>query len=280
MPGTRRRAVRLVLLAITGVLALAAPARPAPGAPGDVPPGYRLVWSDEFDVDGPPDPAKWSHDTVMNKAGWHNHERQYYAGPGAANAVVRGGRLRITARKETPSSAADWGGQHYTSARLLTRGKAAWTYGYFEVRAKMPCGRGTWPAIWTLGDGTRWPDEGELDIVEHLGRTPERVASAVHTAAGSGGSSVYGAQRLADACTRFHRYQMLWTPDDVSFGVDGFVHLHYPRLAAAPAAWPFAAPQFLLLNLAIGGDLGGEVDDAIFPVVFEIDYVRVYQRLK
>ncbi|MDE2081576.1 MAG: glycoside hydrolase family 16 protein [Burkholderiales bacterium] len=266
------------MLALAGALALAGPARAARAEPVDVPPGYRLVWSDEFDVDGPPDPAKWGFDTSMNKTGWHNHELQYYAGPQSENAVVRDGRLRITARRQTVSAASDWGGQHYTSARLLTRGKAAWTYGYFEVRAKMPCGRGTWPAIWTLGNGRRWPDEGELDIVEHLGRAPDRVASAVHTAAGSAGRSVYGAQRLPDACTRFHRYEMLWTPDGVSFGVDGFVHLHYPRLAAAPGAWPFDAPQFLLLNLAIGGDLGGAVDDAIFPVVFEIDHVRVYQR--
>lgn len=251
---------------------------PAAAAPAfGAPPGYRLVWADEFDRDGLPDPTRWVHDTALNRDGWHNHERQYYAGADATNAVVRGGRLVITARRETPRTAPDWGGQGYTSARLLTRGKADWTYGFFEVRAKMPCGRGTWPAIWMLGRDGDWPARGELDLMEHLGATPDRVSSAVHTAAGSAGRSVWGVRPLPDACRRFHRYQMLWTADGVSFGVDGFVHLHYPHLAGDARAWPFDAPQFLLLNLAIGGDLGGAVDDRIFPVAMEVDYVRVYQ---
>jgi beta-glucanase (GH16 family) len=261
------------------LLALAAALAPAAALaePAGPPPGYRLVWADEFDADGPPDPTKWTHDTVMNKAGWHNHELQYYAGPGSTNAVVRGGRLHITARRESPSTQADWGGQRYTSARLITRGHAEWTYGFFEIRARMPCGRGTWPAIWMLGTGDRWPDEGELDILEHMGREPERAFSTVHTAAGSGGHGVGGAQPLADACTAFHDYQMHWTHDAVDFAVDGFQHLHYPRLDAGPRAWPFDKPQFLLLNLAIGGDLGGPVDEAIFPATLEIEHVRVYQ---
>ena len=243
-----------------------------------VPAGYRLVWADEFERDGLPDPAKWQHDTALNKTGWHNHERQYYAGPRAENAVVQGGRLVITARKESLKTAPDWGGQPYTSARLITRGKAEWTYGFFEVRAKMPCGKGTWPAIWTLGSGGRWPDDGELDILEHMGHTPERVSSAVHVAAGHAGQAPGGAARLATACSAFHDYQMHWTPEDVSFGVDGFVHLRYPRLKGGAAVWPFDRPQFLILNLAIGGDLGGPVDDAIFPVAMEVAHVRVYQR--
>jgi beta-glucanase (GH16 family) len=245
--------------------------------PSDVPPGYHLVWSDEFDTPGPPDPAKWNFDAARNRAGWHNHELQYYAGPGAANAVVKDGHLLITARKESPRDAPDWGGQHYTSARLNTRGKAEWTYGFVEVRAKLPCGRGTWPAIWMLGAGGRWPEDGELDILEQMGRDPERVMSTVHTAAGHGGNVVSAAQRLPDACTAFHRYEMHWTPDGISFSVDGFQHLYYPKLAGAPGAWPFDRPQYLVLNLAIGGDLGGAVDDAILPARMEVDYVRVYQ---
>jgi beta-glucanase (GH16 family) len=216
----------------------------------------------------------------MNKAGWHNHEQQYYSGPRAENAVVKDGRLRITARKEKMSGNADWGGQGYTSARLLTRGKADWTYGFFEIRAKLPCGRGTWPAIWTLASGGAWPDDGELDIMEQVGSDPTRISSAVHMRAGHGGQNVGGAVRIADACTAFHNYQMHWDAEGVSFGVDGFAHMRYPKLDVGRRAWPFDGPQFLLLNIAIGGDLGGAVDDAIFPVTMEVDYVRVYQAIK
>lgn len=247
-------------------------------AAAGVPPGYTLVWSDEFDHDGAPDATKWNFATERNRDGWHNHEQQYYAHGGGSNAQVRDGRLVITARQESPRDAADWGGQRYTSARLHTQGKAEWTYGFFEVRAKLPCGRGTWPAIWTLGSGGRWPEDGELDILEQVGADPARVFSTVHTAAGHGGNVVSAALPLTDACQGFHRYQLHWTPEAIDFAVDDFPHLHYPRLQGAPAAWPFDRPQYLLLNLAIGGVLGGEVDDAIFPVSFEIDYVRVYQR--
>jgi beta-glucanase (GH16 family) len=242
------------------------------------PPGYTLVWADEFNTPGTPDASKWSFDAERNREGWHNHERQYYAPAGAPNAQARGGRLVITARKESLRHAPDWGGQSYTSARLHTRGKGEWRYGFFEVRAKLPCGRGTWPAIWMLGTGGRWPEDGELDLMEQIGAEPARVFSTVHTAAGHGGDVVSAALPVPDACTAFHRYQMLWTADGIAFSVDGFQHLYYPRLQGAPGAWPFDKPQYLLLNLAIGGDLGGEVDDAIFPVKMEIDYVRVYQR--
>ncbi|MED5621095.1 glycoside hydrolase family 16 protein [Ideonella sp. BN130291] len=241
------------------------------------PPGYQLVWADEFNADGLPDPAKWVYDTARNKQGWHNEELQYYSARGPQNAVVRNGRLVITARKETRSTAPDWGGQRYTSARLNTQGKAAWTYGFFEVSAKLPCGKGTWPAIWMLGSGGRWPEDGELDIMEHVGSNPTQVLSTVHTTAGHGGHAVGGTLRLPDACSGFHRYQMHWTADEVVFGVDGFAFLRYPRLDAGERAWPFNKPQFLLLNLAIGGALGGPVDDTIFPLQMEVDYVRIYQ---
>jgi beta-glucanase (GH16 family) len=277
LPLARRCAALSALtgLAITTATAVAATEVGAQA----VPPGYRLVWADEFDRDGLPDPSRWVWDTARNAVGWHNNELQYYARERAENAVVRKGRLVITARRQTLREAPDWGGQAYTSARLITRGLAEWTYGFFEVRARMPCGRGTWPAIWTLGSGGRWPDDGELDILEHMGRTPRQVSSAVHVRAGHAGQSVTGTRPLSTACTRFHRYQMHWTPDGVSFGVDGFTHLRYPRLSSGSDVWPFDAPQFLLLNLAVGGDLGGSVDDRIFPVSMEIDHVRVWQKV-
>ena len=251
-----------------------------------VPAGYGLVWSDEFSVDGLPDPAKWAYDTGRNKAGWYNHELQYYSPERAQNAELRGGRLVITARKETPSSAPDWGRQRYTSARMLTRGKAEWTYGFFEIRARLACGKGTWPAIWMLGSQGDWPAGGELDIMEHIGHQPGRVFSSVHTAAGSGAKSVGAAVQLADVCNTFHDYQMHWTKQGIRFGIDGLAHYEYLNPGSGSGSGngngsdrgPFDAPQFLILNIAIGGDLGGKVDDAIFPVQMEVDHVRVYQR--
>lgn len=278
-PGGSRARLRAVLAALAlgqGAFAWCQGAETA--ALSTVPASYRLVWADEFDGSGHPDPARWVHDRARNKVGWHNHELQYYAGPRLDNARVQDGRLIITARREDLSDAPDWGGQHYSAARLLTRGKAEWTYGFFEVRAKMPCGKGTWPAIWMLGTGTRWPEDGELDIIEHQGLRPTRLSSAVHVAAGHGGHAVGGATQLADACTAFHNYQMHWQPDKLEFSVDGVVHFHYPNLKLGAAAWPFDRPQYMILLIAIGGDLGGPVDDRIFPVQMEVDYVRVYQK--
>lgn len=252
---------------------------PAPSPTADLvrPANYKLVWSDEFDKAGLPDSAKWAYDTGMNKQGWHNRELQYYSGPRAENAEVRDGRLVITARKESMTQAADWGGQRYTSTRLLTAGKADWTYGFFEVRAKLPCGKGTWPAIWMLGSQGGWPAGGELDIMEQVGSKPTHVFSTTHTTSGSGGNGKGAGTQVADACSAFHTYQMLWTTSEVRFGIDGKQHFVYPNAGTGKAQWPFDAPQFMILNIAIGGDLGGEVDDSIFPVKFEIDFVRVYQ---
>lgn len=262
------------LLASSGAAAHADTSTAALAAPK----GYTLVWADDFSNAGLPDPAKWAYDTARNKAGWYNHELQYYSRDRAENAEVRDGRLVITARKETLRSALDWGDQHYTAARLLTRGKAAWTYGFFEIRAKIACGKGSWPAIWMLGSQGDWPAGGELDIMEHIGHQPGRVFSTVHTAAGSGAAGIGEAVQLPDACTSFHDYQMHWTRQSIRFGIDGIAHFEYRNPGTGSARWPFDAPQFLILNIAIGGDLGGKVDDAIFPVSMEIDHVRVYQQ--
>ena len=275
----------LLALALAGFACLASAADAPPPAESLVPPaGWQLVWSDEFDVDGLPDARKWGNDTAFNKRGWFNHEAEYYSPPRAENAVVQGGRLLITARRESMTTAPDWGGQKYTSARLFTRGLAEWTYGFFEIRARLPCGLGTWPAIWMLGSHGDWPANGELDIMEHIGRWPGRVLSTIHTPAGSGAHGVGSAVTVPDSCGAFHRYQMRWTERDITFGVDGVNTLTYPRLdvgaAGAARAWPFDRPQFLLLNVAIGGDLGGPVDDSIFPVTMEVDYVRVWQAPK
>ncbi len=243
-----------------------------------MPAGYALVWSDEFTEPGVPNSAKWSYDTGRNKAGWHNNELQYYSAERTENAALRNGRLVITARRESLSSAPDWGRQRYTSARLITRGKAEWTYGFFEIRAKVACGKGTWPAIWMLGSQGDWPAGGELDILEYIGHQPGRVFSTVHTAAGSGAKGKGAGTQLPDVCTAFHNYQMHWTPQSIRFGINGVAHFEYLNPGTGNAGWPFDAPQFLILNIAIGGDLGGKVDNSIFPVQMEIDHVRVHQR--
>ncbi|MDT7838135.1 glycoside hydrolase family 16 protein [Aquabacterium sp. OR-4] len=249
--------------------ALAEPLRP--------PAGHSLVWADEFDRDGLPDPRRWAYDTGMNKQGWHNREQQYYSGPRADNAEVRAGRLVITARLEERRDQADWGGQRYSSTRLVTLGRQDWTYGFFEVRAKLPCGLGTWPAIWMLNSALDWPAGGELDIMEQVGREPAKVFSTIHTAAGHGGNGSGNAIQVPDACSAFHNYQMLWTPTELRFGMDGKTHHIVRNDGSGRARWPFDRPQFLILNIAVGGDLGGPVDDRAFPVRFEIEHVRVYQ---
>ncbi len=242
-----------------------------------VPAGYAMVWSDEFSSDGLPDTTRWAYDTGMNKSGWHNRELQYYSPARAENAEAREGRLIIQARKESMSSAPDWGGQRYTSSRLLTKGKAEWTYGFFEIRAKLTCGKGSWPAIWMLNSALDWPKGGELDIMEHVGREPGRVLSTVHTAAAYG-TGKGGATQVGDACTAFHNYQMHWTAQELRFGIDGRVHFVYTNAGTGKDQWPFDTPQFMILNIAVGGDLGGAVDDTVFPLRMEIDHVRVYQK--
>lgn len=261
---------------------------PAMTAPVDEkltkPEGYALVWADEFDKPGLPDPAKWGYDTQANKGGWYNNELQYYSGPRAENARVEGGNLVIEARKERRTSEADYGGQDYSSARLLTNGKAQWTYGYFEIRAKLPCGKGIWPAIWTLGSGAGgWPMQGEIDIMEHVGWDPGRVHGNIHTKAYN---HVLHTQKGAwtmvpTTCQDFHTYQLLWTKDRIVIGVDGKGYMAFDNDSKGNReAWPFDSPQYLILNIAVGGWGGqeGGVDPATFPGKMEVDFVRVWQK--
>jgi len=254
---------------------------PTPAMPaGGVPDGWKLVWADEFNEDGLPDPAKWDFDTSRNQLGWYNNEKQYYTRNRPENARVAGGKLIIAALKEKLATAADYGGQSYTSARMLTRGKRDWTYGFFEIRAKLPCGLGTWPAIWMLGQSGDWPMLGEIDIMEHVGKKKGEVLGTVHTAAFNHtiGTQKGAATMVPDACDAFHNYQLKWDVDQIVIGVDNKYFFQFVNPKDGDLRkWPFSAPQYLLLNLAIGGDLGGPVDDAIFPVQMEVDYVRVYQ---
>lgn len=249
------------------------------------PNGYELVFSDEFNTDGLPDPEKWAYDTHRNKEGWYNNELQYYASERKENARVEGGILIIEARKETldPAQFPDWGKQKYTSARLFTQGKAAWTYGFYEVRAKLPCQRGTWPAIWTLPEDPDvvWPNGGEIDIMEHVGFEPGVIHHSIHTKAFNFGRGTQQttSHTLETACTNFHRYQLLWTPEFLLFGVDDAPKFLFKKKKTSVSRWPFDKPQHLLLNIAIGGDWGGRkgIDVDALPARMEIDHVRVYQ---
>lgn len=247
------------------------------------PAGARPLWADEFNG-RTLDLSKWRYDTARNKQGWHNNERQYYSAHRRRNARVEGGRLIIEAHKETlpTEDFPDWGGQDYTSARLLTKGKASWTYGFFEIRAKLPCARGTWPAIWMLPDQGSWPAGGEIDILEHVGSQPNVIHATLHTElfTHSKGTQRGATRPLPTACTKFHRYQLDWRPGFITLGVDGQAYMRIRDDApGGRGAWPFDRPFHLILNLAIGGDWAASkgIDDAALPERMEVDYVRVWQ---
>ncbi|MCU0104691.1 glycoside hydrolase family 16 protein [Acholeplasma vituli] len=244
---------------------------------------YNLVWSDEFDYEGLPESSKWDYDT--GGSGFGNNELQYYTNNGN-NAWVDGEKLIIEAKKEAYTSGdRTW---NYTSARLVTRNKAQWKYGKIQVNAKVPTGRGSWPAIWMLPTNYiygAWPNSGEIDIMEHVGYDPNRIHGSIHTQAYNqkintqkGGSKV-----VSDATAAFHVYEIEWFPDQILFKIDGVTYYRYRPLAllAQPknAHWPFDNPFHLLLNIAVGGDWGAVqgIDNDSFPWRMEVDYVRVYQ---
>ena len=245
------------------------------------PPDARLVWQDEFEGKSL-NLDKWSFDTVRNKQGWHNGELQYYSAGRRQNTRVANGVLTIEARHESLSSAADWGGQHYTSARIVSKG-AGWTYGFYEIRAKLPCARGTWPAIWMLPtDLKKWPDDGEIDIMEQVGAEPNLIYASLHTQLFN---HVLKTQRSAQrrvptSCSAFHRYQLDWRPDSITIGFDelGILRVRNDQ-PGGKGAWPFDVPFHMILNLAIGGDWAGAkgIDDAAMPQRMIVDYVRVWQ---
>jgi beta-glucanase (GH16 family) len=251
-------------------------------APHTRPANAILIWSDEF-AGRSLDPRSWSYDTEFNKRGWFNNERQYYSANRRGNLRVENGILTIEARRETldPAKFPDWGGQIYTSARILS--KRAWTYGFFEIRAKLPCARGMWPAIWMLPiNMKKWPDDGEIDIMEQVGSDPNQVHATLHTGLFNHVRKTQrGAQRLiSTSCTAFHRYQLDWRPESITIGVDDRAMLLVRNdQPGNRGAWPFDAPFRLILNLAVGGDWAGAkgIDDAALPQHLKIDYVRVWQ---
>lgn len=265
-----------VLVAVSGLAAVTTSAQCKPVNSPYVPQGYSLVWNDEFEGSGLPNFRKWNFDTIANTYDVANGELQYYAAERKENIFVKDGNLNIVARKEDMVGYPNYQGQHYSSARIQTRDLAKWTYGYFEVRAKIPCGAGTWPAIWTLGANGRWPTFGEIDIMEHVARTPDQVYGTIHNAFSPKG--IGSKTRVADVCDSFHVYQMTWTKDKIDIAVDGTVYDTYTNNHTDHNQWPFDEPEYFVLNLTMGGAWGGPVDDSALPQALVIDYVRVYQK--
>ncbi len=242
--------------------------------------GWKLVWSDEFDQPGLPDAKKWTNEVGFVR----NREAQYYTRARQENARVENGTLIIEGRKEE-FTARDGKQSHYTAASLTTEGLFDLTYGRVEVRAKLPRGRGMWPAIWMLGTNIKtvgWPKCGEIDIMEAVGHEPDTVFATVHWFGyekgkhASFGGNLKG-QKPADD---FHVYAVEWFADRMDFYYDGAKYFTYPtEKAGTDDKNPFRKPHYLLMNLAIGGGWGGQkgIDETIFPQQYVIDYVRIYQ---
>lgn len=235
------------------------------------------VWSDEFDSVSILDSSKWSFETGGD--GWGNNELQYYTK--GKNAELDSGILKITARKENIQK------RKYSSARLVTKNKAGWKYGKIVIRARLPHGRGVWPAFWMLPETNSIPESvnnGEIDIMEYVGFEKDVIHFSVHTKAfntklKNGKTSLI---KIKDAEKTFHEYRLDWTPYGIRGFVDGKKYFGFSNNYKGTSYWPFDKKFFLIINLAVGGDWGGfkGIDDKIFPASLEIDYVRVYKFIK
>lgn len=241
--------------------------------PGGGPPPQddftNLKWSDEFNVDGAPDPTKWTYDIGRGNNGWGNGEEQYYTNR-SSNVKIEGGNLVITAKKE------NFTGASYTSARIKTQGIYSFTYGKVEARIKMPIGGGTWPAVWSLGSNITtvgWPNCGEIDFMEHVGNNQNRIFGSLHYPGFSGGNSVTGSKVIANASAEFHDYKVIWNATNIRFFVDNVLYF----TAANSSTLPFNSNFFLIMNVAMGGLFGGDIDPAFVESSMEVDYIRVYQ---
>ncbi len=234
-------------------------------------------WSDEFSEDGLLDTSKWSYD--VGGDGWGNNELQYYTN--GENAVIKDGVLQIIASNEKKS------GRKYTSSRMLTKGKEEWLYGRLEVSAKIPQGRGLWPAIWMLPAENYYGKEtksGEIDVVEFVGFEPGKANFSVHTETNNSrlGNAVTSNLFVINAADSFHVYRMDWTPYGIRGYIDNIKYFEYDNERYGNKKWPFDKKFFLILNVAIGGNWGGQkgINKKIFPAKMEVDYVRIYSFIK
>lgn len=243
-----------------------------------------LVWSDEFDINGDLDSNKWFRQTLLpNGESWYNGEIQHYTNR-LSNSYVTDGKLRIVAKKETFTDQGKT--KLYTSARLNS--KFAFTYGRVEIRAKLPTGVGTWPAIWMLGrninepgaywftkgyGSQNWPACGEIDIMEHWGDNQNFVQSAIHTPSSFGNTVNKGGRIVSTASDAFHVYSLEWSPDKMNFAVDGIVHYTYQPSEFNSSPWPFIDSQYIVLNIAVQPGIAAGFTQSSM----DIDYIRVYQ---
>lgn len=244
-----------------------------------------LVWSEEFNVDGAPDPSNWGYDLGHGQDGWGNHEVQSYTN-NSQNVRTENGVLVIQALKDASGN--------WTSARLKSQGKRSFTYGRIVWRARLPEGSGTWPALWMLGENVvtvGWPASGEIDVMEHVGKWPGKILSALHTPSSYGDTQNKSAKQVKTFHTEFHTYEVLWTAEAISFFIDGENAYTYNPSNKNASTWPFNAPFFLIMNIAMGGGLGSDpqyetgglkngIDPALTQAKMEVDYVRVYQAFK
>jgi beta-glucanase (GH16 family) len=241
--------------------------------------GSRLVWSDEFDYTGPPDSTKWNYDLgTGNPEGWGNNELQYYTND-PKNVRVENGKLIIEAHKDSLQQKA------YTSTRIVSGKKGSWLHGRMEIKARLPHGKGTWPAIWMLSTDWKyggWPASGEIDIMEHVGYDQDVVHGTIHTEAYNHMKQTQkeGKVVVDQAHRKFHVYAIDWSENKIDFLVDDQL---YHTVNRDPKddfkGWPFDQPFHLIMNIAVGGNWGGKegVDETIWPQRMEVDYVRVYQ---
>ncbi|MBN1985610.1 MAG: glycoside hydrolase family 16 protein [Prolixibacteraceae bacterium] len=237
---------------------------------------WELVWEDNFETDGLPNENIWSYEVGYIR----NNEAQYYTEKRAENARVENGNLVIEARKD------NWNGNGITSASINTFNKKNVLYGRVEVRAKLPTGRGTWPAIWMLGTniktGTGWPACGEIDIMENVGFDPDVIHANVHTKAYNHvlGTNKGNKITVSKPYNDFHIYTIEWFENHIDFYVDDSLYFSFKNEQTGNDTWPFDKPHYLIINLAIGGGWGGQqgIDETIFPQKYYIDYVKVYKQ--
>jgi len=280
VPITRTGALLSVLVTVVSTAFLAV----CPTLCAAKPPAWKLVWRDEFDGSSGPavDSSKWNFD--VGGKGWGNNELETYTSR-AVNAHLERGLLVITALKES-FTGPDGVTRNYSSARLLTKNKFSQAYGRFEARIKIPYGQGIWPAFWLLGDNigtTHWPNCGEIDIMENIGREPSIVHGTFHGPGYSGGRGISAAYALPNGqkfSDDFHTFALEWEPNVMRFYVDGILYrTRTPADLPAGTTWVFDHPFFIILNVAVGGGWPGNPDaTTVFPQQMLVDYVRVYQR--
>lgn len=232
------------------------------------PKGYKLVWHDEFS--GTALGKDWMHE--LKPAGWVNQELQTYVNDEKVTQVYDG-TLKINLRQE---------GDRFLSGRVYAKRHSGWQYGYIEARIKLPEGHGTWPAFWMMPvkDGP-WPGNGEIDIMEAVGHTPNVIYSTIHCSKyNNGGTPIEHGYVTIEQAADFHVYSMEWTAHEMTFYVDGQKILSYQNDGTGRVSWPFDQPFYIILNLAWGGQWGGQkgVDNSLLPLTMEVDYVRVFQK--